>query len=100
MASWSCGEAQELGSQNSEFEDGKGSVWPENAVCKVYDADFFFGRRRLAGISLLCASDKALVVLTSNGEIPVSLAGRIANPTTRRFDFCSLVLSQLDSKLQ
>jgi hypothetical protein len=34
------------------------------------------------------------------GELPVSLSGPIANPTTRRLDFCSLVLSQLDSKLQ
>jgi hypothetical protein len=34
------------------------------------------------------------------GELPVSLSEPIANPTTRHLDFCSLVLSQLDSKLQ
>jgi hypothetical protein len=34
------------------------------------------------------------------GELPVSLSGPIANPTTRHLNFCSLVLSQLDSKLQ
>jgi hypothetical protein len=35
-----------------------------------------------------------------SGELPVSLSGPIANPTTRHVHFCSLVLSQLDSKLQ
>jgi hypothetical protein len=40
------------------------------------------------------------VMTLYSGELPVSLSGPIANPTTRRFDFCSLVLSQLDSKLQ
>jgi hypothetical protein len=34
------------------------------------------------------------------GELPVSLPGPIANPTTRRLEFCSLVLLQLDSKVQ
>jgi hypothetical protein len=35
-----------------------------------------------------------------SGKLHVSLAGPIANPTTRHLDFCSLVLSQLDSKFQ
>jgi hypothetical protein len=38
--------------------------------------------------------------VVGSGELPVSLSGPIANPTTRHLDFCSLVLSQLDSKLQ
>jgi hypothetical protein len=42
----------------------------------------------------------ARFVDTHTGELPISLSGQIANPTTRHLDFSSLLLSQLDCKLQ
>jgi hypothetical protein len=82
-------------------------VWPHSSTFYQSERSLFecAGRhglcnrfvRLLDPWKLQMPTDSECFCIPHNGELPVSLSGPIANPTTRHLDFCSLVLSQLDS---